>query len=338
MSSWAAALGVGAIGAYIIYRATRPKVVIGECCPGQSAGFLPQDPSYAPKGQMLVLGGGGGGGVEAYVSGSGARAVVICHDIFGLHTGRHKQIADELAARGFTVVVPDFFQGDGGGGLFGRKERGYGMGLSTILRFLLALVSGRMKSFQRLHPWDPVCARIWREAVVPFLQSRSCTSVGLLSFCWGAYPALHAAALPAAAADAAADAADAAPPLPVTANVFFHPSFDSVARTFGEDQEALVKAAGRVPTFVVATSMEPAAWKPGGQAHGWMREAFVGAGGAASAGGAALPRWEVATQMHGFMVRGDMKKSLALANDVQRLLEGAIAFLAEHAVAEGGKQ
>ena len=34
-------------------------------------------------------------GTETYVAGSGNRAVVIFHDIFGLHTGRHKQIAGE---------------------------------------------------------------------------------------------------------------------------------------------------------------------------------------------------------------------------------------------------
>ena len=136
---------VATVGAYAIYKATRPK--IGECCPGQSAGFLPQDPNYSPKGEMKDL----GGGRMAYVVGSGTEAVAMLHDVFGVHTGRHKQMADEIASRGFLVVIPDFFQA-ARSGLFGTEDLGYGTSLSTLARFMYALASGRMKGFMRAHP------------------------------------------------------------------------------------------------------------------------------------------------------------------------------------------
>ena len=38
--------------------------------------------------------------------------VVYIGDIFSIHTGRIKAMADFLADRGFHVVVPDFHKGD----------------------------------------------------------------------------------------------------------------------------------------------------------------------------------------------------------------------------------
>lgn len=304
-----ATVAAGAAGAYLLYK-SRSKPQIGDCCPGQSAGFLPQDPNYSPKGTIIVI----GDGVEAYTVGTGNNFVIILHDVFGLHSGRHKQIADEFATRGFNVVVPDFF-GSAGGGLFGKDEgRGYGMSVSRIAKFLFALVSGKVKGFQRQHPWTPVCEKMWVGSIAPYLKSHGCATAGLVSFCWGAYPAMHIAA----------DTSG----VNVTANVCFHPSFDRTAVHFGEDQEALVRAAAKVPTYVVATSMESAAWKPEGQAQKLMREAIA----AIPDGGKnkpPQPRWQLVGQIHGFMTRGDMKGNLKLAQDVQRVLEEAIQFMKE---------
>jgi len=146
------------------------------------------------------------------------------HDIFGLHTGRHKQIADELAKHAdFTVVIPDFFTSQSDefpGGINGKEERGYGGGLP---RFMYLLLTGKLKSFQRLHPWSPVCSNIWSKDILPLLQSSlKCTSLGLLSFCWGAYPSIHVAAESS---------------IPVRGSVMFHPSFDRTSENFGEGED-----------------------------------------------------------------------------------------------------
>ena len=161
----------------------------------------------------------------------------------------------------------------------------------------------------QLHQWDPHCKGTWADQVIPYLQQQGCSSVGLISFCWGAYPMLHAAQSQSKAAA-----------VPVSAAVYFHPSFEHCANAFGEDQEALVRGAGGVPTAVYATPMESKAWKPGGQAEQWMNEAK----------GAVKPRWELVGQTHGFMTRGDMKGNLALAKEVQRLLEDTIKFIKKH--------
>ena len=84
----AALVGTGALAYYVL----KPKAKIGECCPGQSHGFMPQSADYQPMGSMESF-----DGLPVYVSGSGTKVIVLIHDIFGLHTGRHKQIADEYA-------------------------------------------------------------------------------------------------------------------------------------------------------------------------------------------------------------------------------------------------
>eukprot|EP00929_Paragymnodinium_shiwhaense_P079352 TRINITY_DN41302_c0_g1_i1.p1 TRINITY_DN41302_c0_g1~~TRINITY_DN41302_c0_g1_i1.p1 ORF type:complete len:309 (-),score=67.33 TRINITY_DN41302_c0_g1_i1:117-1043(-) len=301
-SPWAVAGLTTAVG-LLGYSLLKPKKpLIGECCPGQSAGFLPQDVNYACKGKMQDL-----KGVQAYVVGNkSSKAVVMVHDVFGVHSGRHKQLADEIAKRGFLVVVPDFFESTGGG-LFGKEVPGFGMPLGMMLKFLWMLMSGKMKGFTSKHPWDPDCKRIWMQAVAPWLKEQGCTSAGLVSFCWGAYVAMHAAGVQPVV-------------LPVTANVLFHPSFHGAAAHFKEDQEAIIKAAAKAPTAVYSTSMEPKSWQPGGQASLWMQDANP----------KGVVEWVQEKQMHGFMTRGDMKKDLQLAEDIQRCTEEAVAFLERH--------
>jgi len=251
-------------------------------------------------------------GTPAYVVGQGPKAVVMVHDIFGLHSGRHKQLADEIASRGFLVIVPDFFAG-ADGGLFGKAyEPGYGMGMRKLFKFLWALMSGQAKSFQRQHPWNPTCQKVWTGQIEPWLDRQGCSSTGVLSFCWGAYVAVHAAGLTSTGLKH--------PMVPVTANVLFHPSFASVAEALNEDQEAVIKTAATVPTAVYSTSMEPKAWQPGGQASQWMKDA--------NADGVVV--WQQVKQVHGFMTRGDMKGNLQLAEDVQRLVEETVVFLRKH--------
>jgi len=293
-TSIAAAAAAGLLSYYYFFVY---KKRIRSCCPGQSHGFLPQDANYACKGIVKRI----DDSVRAYVVGSGKRSVVIIHDIFGLHTGRLKQIADEIASRGFLVVAPDFFETNGGG-LYGKVELGFGSA-RALLSTLWALLSGKMRGYMRDHPWDPLCERVWSSSVAPWLKKQGCNSASIVSFCWGAYPALHIAA-------AAKD-----PKLDICANVTYHPSFPKVASMFGEDEDAILRAAAKVPFSAFSTSMEPKSWHPGGNAERTLREA----------GG--VVAWEQVSQMHGFMTRGDMKSNLGLAKEVERCLNAGIAFI-----------
>jgi dienelactone hydrolase len=288
------------MGAGALFYLLKPKPKIGECCPGQSHGFLPQDLEYKPKGSMEDL-----DGLPVYVTGSGTKTIVIVHDIFGLHTGRHKQIADEIAKNGFLVIVPDFFVASKGG-MWGKTEY---TGATKILKFIWGLVGGGMKSYIRDHPWD-ACKHLWEEKVVPWLAKKGVNKVGLIGFCWGAWLSYRLAA-------------NSSHTMQVLANVAIHPSTGGVTAIHGEDQQALVRGATKAPTCVFSTILEPKAWQPGGEAQQWMEAE------AASLGKDPKVhiQWRHVKQMHGFVTRGDMKGNLKLAQDVKLVLDETLEFL-----------
>ena len=177
------------------------------------------------------------------------------------------------------------------------KERGYGGGL---LRFLYLLVSGKFKKFQMLHPWSPICSDIWYKDVVPILKSSGFKSIGLLSFCWGAYPAMHVSG------ESGID---------VRGSVMFHPSFDKCSDNFREDKNYIIERAGKVKTYVISTSMEPESWKPGGEVNVIMSEKNN------------ETIFREVNHKHGFMTRGDMQNDLVMAEDIGNFVKEVIEFL-----------
>ncbi|CAL8991639.1 unnamed protein product, partial [Prunus brigantina] len=54
------------------------------------------------------------GGFNSYVTGSpdSKLAILLVHDGFGYEAPKARKLADKIAAAGFIVVLPDFFNGD----------------------------------------------------------------------------------------------------------------------------------------------------------------------------------------------------------------------------------
>mmetsp|Transcript_92745 Transcript_92745/g.248032 ORF Transcript_92745/g.248032 Transcript_92745/m.248032 type:complete len:191 (+) Transcript_92745:41-613(+) len=80
------------------------------CCPPGSYGPLVDSPGADPTGEDITL-----GSTTAYVkepTGAPTGCIVVVHDLFGYKSGRHRQIADFLASKGWLVVMPDFYKGD----------------------------------------------------------------------------------------------------------------------------------------------------------------------------------------------------------------------------------
>eukprot|EP00760_Papus_ankaliazontas_P033025 PhM_4_TR6142/c0_g1_i1/m.1657 len=143
------------------------------CCPTNVGPVIGS--TYEPKGTTVKL----QSGVEAYLVGSGPKAIFAVYDIFGMHPVT-KQSCDIIAAAGYTVIMPDFFQGKPWPLEPWPPAEGFG-GLTAWI--------GEVANYGTLKP-------IFVETV-EYLKAHGATAIAGLGFCWGAKPmfAAHAEGL-----------------------------------------------------------------------------------------------------------------------------------------------
>eukprot|EP01047_Picozoa_sp_COSAG01_P052998 COSAG01_NODE_5636_length_4126_cov_16.030047_2_plen_326_part_00 len=103
-------------------------------------------------------------GMDMYVSGSGAAAIVLVYDIFGFAPAQTRHNCDWLASKGFMVVMPDFFRGKG------------------------------RRSHDFVRPQSEDVDRELMEVVVPFVKAKGAKTLGIVGFCFGGPVAMRAAA------------------------------------------------------------------------------------------------------------------------------------------------
>lgn len=102
------------------------------------------------------------GGLKCYISGSvdSKIAVLLVADVFGYEAPHLRMIAQKVAAAGFFVVVPDFFNGD-------------------------PYVAGTpIADWLKLH--GPDQGFEYAKPVIEALKSKGITKVGAAGYCWGA--------------------------------------------------------------------------------------------------------------------------------------------------------
>jgi dienelactone hydrolase len=138
------------------------------CCPSSSEPFLapPADHVYGGVTEHWE-------GLETYLLKGSDRAVVLLADVWGIHTGLHKLLADHIhKATGFTVVLPDLFHGDPPFTPDRPFEEQKGDGFAKLFaKYLFPQVSGDLLGvvFPRL-----------REVL-------GAVRIGVLGFCYGGY-------------------------------------------------------------------------------------------------------------------------------------------------------
>jgi len=234
---------------------------------------------YEPQGKMVTI-----NGVECFVSWpAGAKtAVIVFQDIFGIHTGRHKQFCDMLAERGYGAVAPDFTGTDP----IVTNPPKYGCSCWCFWSFVCGLLSGRTRRRQMELSWANSMENIVLHCVVPWLEQKGVTTkVASVGFCFGAYGAMQCGRFPEI----------------FSCSASFHPSTENFCKSTQEDDLVLCRAV-RVPQLVVATSMESARWKPNGEAHKACEETGM------------VTTWLLEEkQKHGFMMRGDTSDTETLA-------------------------
>ncbi|KAI5349689.1 hypothetical protein L3X38_002578 [Prunus dulcis] len=101
-------------------------------------------------------------GFNSYVTGSpdSKLAILLVHDAFGYEAPKARKLADKIAAAGFIVVLPDFFNGDPFDG-----------NLASLPVWIKA--HGVDKTIGDAKP------------VIEALKSKGVSAIGAVGFCWG---------------------------------------------------------------------------------------------------------------------------------------------------------
>ncbi|CAK0822860.1 unnamed protein product [Prorocentrum cordatum] len=265
------------------------------CCPPESEPLLMMG-DYMPLGEMVSV----RDDLPCYVAKPpkpSKHAVIMFTDMFGVDTGRHKQICDDLASNGFLTICPDFFVDAPY-----MKKHAWGISLSCACEFICGLLCGGFDKITRGHAWEVSLREKVMDKVVPWLRSQGADKFLTVGFCWGSYGAMRCCALP-----------------DFVCGVSFHPSTEGFCKSTKEDALAICRSV-RAPQLVVATSGEPDSWKPGGVAQRACEEALPG-----------HIIWKVEDKMsHGYMTRGDTKDP-EIFEAVNRGLQDMIAFFKRHA-------
>lgn len=132
------------------------------CCPSTRVPALTKSEDYKAKGAQIDL-----DGLDVYEVGSveSKKAILVLADIFGCHSGRHKGIADQLAAAGYYVVMPDLFHG--------------------------APIKD-LKDITTFAPNWPVSKNVPDlDKVYAHLKAKGIAKTGAIGFCWGTWQIFH---------------------------------------------------------------------------------------------------------------------------------------------------
>ena len=227
-------------------------------------------------------------------------AVLVVHDIFGLHTGRHAQYCDELADEGWVVCMPDAF-GDGRARADAALLPRWPIkGVCNILELLCCCKASWMTKAMKM-PWSEIeprlCAAVIRasqlyvDASITTRTSDNKMPLFAHGFCWGAWPVARLLANENAiyAVPQAPDATGG--PAPTwRGGVCFHPSFQ-----VGGDVATLAAGVKR-PLLLCPCGDDPADVQAGGLVTQQLQQA----------GRSDFKVHSFPNMLHGFMMRGPM--------------------------------
>lgn len=239
----------------------------------------------------------------------GAKSVIIaCHDVYGVTSGRTREVCDELAARldGALVLLPDFFNDNW------PKHKPLA-GAWSVPRYMATRL---------LTHWSSV-EPVFRQDLLPLAQramESECAGSGdgtgagdrgpiaLVGFCWGGWCNMRACA---------------AFPDVFSAAVGFHPS-PTLCYVHGNAMAPLV-AKCRCPLLYCAASNDSPLVKEGGLVQRTLESEC----GKIVSGRSVFKTFD--RMRHGWVSRGDVQDT-AVAEDVRGAMDMAVTFLREHLV------
>ncbi|CAE7697836.1 cmbl, partial [Symbiodinium pilosum] len=159
------------------------------CCP-PGAEPLREMKDYKPKHSMGTI-----KDLPCYVATPPVptqKGVVLFADMFGVHTGRHKQFCDMLAEKGYLAICPDFLAGKP----YSMCAPTYGTNYCCMLEFICLLTTGTFDRKTRRFAWDTYMKQKVLDEILPWMRSKGVSSFAAVGFCWGTYGAMKCAAYP----------------------------------------------------------------------------------------------------------------------------------------------
>lgn len=278
------------------------------CCPPESIGPIPISKKET-RGTVVELTCDERKPMNAYVVGKlqgASRAVIVYTDVFGVDSGNHKVICDELAERlgdDTLVIMPDLFRGVA---ILG------GWGLPESLTMGLALVS---------IVWD-VRTRITYKniesdlklLVYPYLKKRldgDETTIGCVGFCFGGWVVGRTLAF----------ANDDDNDFRCDVGVAIHPSW-KLETVSGSSPAALAKQVGTKPILFLPSKYDPEAKVDSPYVKQLAEQRKV------SPDEISI---EFPNMIHGWVTRGDDSNE-EVAHDIEQALQLAVKFIKDFKV------
>jgi len=273
------------------------------CCPHGSLPAVPPPDERLLAGKMLTL----SDGRQCYMTGpaTDAKAVVIaCHDVYGLTSGRTREVCDELARRleGVLVLLPDFFNDSW------PKHKPLA-GTWTVARYMITRLSMRWNAVEPVFRDDilPLARRAMKPDGAGGNDDENARGrIALVGFCWGGWCNMRACA---------------AFPDAFSAVVGFHPS-PTLCYAHGNAMSPFFSKS-RCPLLYCAASNDSPFVKEGGLVQRTLAsecDELV----------SSQSRFRTFSRMrHGWVSRGDVQDT-AVAEDVRIALDLADSFLREH--------
>jgi len=164
--------------------------------------FIPEDEKQEELEEGLEGDIGGGEPMDIYRVGNGSRCIVWNYDIFGFNGGRTREIADLIASKGFTVLIPDYYRGEAA-----KKHK----------------LDRHLGLFVRKHSHWGKLKKDWENVVLPYAEDHGCTTIGAIGTCWGSYMVVRMSSHPL-----------------ISAGVSMYPSHSTVIKVMKENEKDIL--------------------------------------------------------------------------------------------------
>jgi len=207
------------------------------CCPPGSEPALVTN--YNPRGHTLTV-----NGLTFYASGEGKQGILFFHDGLGPRSGRTYELIDQLAAQGYTVVMPDFF---------------HGKGLDTVPVNLFTYVWYKKAIWANIEntKWSQINNEL-NTVVYPYFTQCGVEKIGAIGFCWGTWCVAHASATN-----------------KIACGIQCHPSLVVAAKINKENLDDLV-AHIKCPQALLPGGNDPPEVRPGGLVEQILKQKSFG--------------------------------------------------------------